>query len=384
MVRVPFNRPFDTGKEMEYLQDALLKQTSSDGEYTKKVTGLLEDKVGQGRVLLTTSGTHALEMAAALMGLEPGDEVIMPSYTFPSTANAVMAQGARPVFADIEEDTLTLDPFDVERKITPATKGIFPVHYGGISCKMDKLREIADAHRLMVIEDAAQGVNARYQGRYLGTWGEMGCYSFHATKNYSSGEGGALVVNLDHNSVMERAKIIRQKGTNRHRFLQGEINHYSWVGWGSNYAPADLLMALLCARLEALDEITALRKATHEYYTQVLTPFLESGLNFTTIPFNCQSNYHLFYIVLPSELARKQVQRALGERGIEAVTHFVPLHLSSMGHTLGGRKGQLPVTERVSEGLLRLPLYTGMTQGEREYVAVNLLEILKKGNRTWL
>lgn len=378
-MRIPFNRPYYTGFEIQYIKDALQKQTSGDGAYTSKAAEILQKKIGHEKVLMTTSCTHALEMAAYLIGLKPGDEVIISSYTFPSTANCILRQGAIPVFADIDEKTLTLDPADVIKKLTPATKAIFPVHYGGISCDMESILEIAHSHDLLVVEDAAQGVNAKYYDKPLGAIGDFGCLSFHATKNYISGEGGALLVNTNNEIIWDKAKVVRQKGTDRERFLQGEVAEYSWVDWGSNYTPSDLLMALLYAQLEAMNEITVLRKAVFDYYAKMLAPYLAEGVRISSIPEYCQSNYHIFYIIFPSGKARARVQNNLKEKGIEAYTHFVPLHLSAMGQALGGNKGQLPVTERVSEGLLRLPLYAGMRPDESEYVVTELLEELKKG-----
>ncbi|MDX9872976.1 MAG: dTDP-4-amino-4,6-dideoxygalactose transaminase [Clostridia bacterium] len=375
-MEIPFNRPYYTGREIEYIKQALEQQTSGDGPYTEKATRLLREKTGCSRILLTTSGTHALEMAALLCGLQPGDEAIVPSFTFPSTANAIIMQGATPVFADIEEETLTIDPEDVLRKLTPAVKAVFPMHYGGMACRMDALMEIARTHNLMVVEDAAQAVNATYQNECLGTIGELGCFSFHATKNYSSGEGGALLVNTDKAEIWEKAVILRQKGTDRARFLLGQVDEYSWVDRGSNYTPSDILMAMLCAQLEKADEITALRKRIWDLYAAELSPLLKRGIKRMRLPAQGAPNYHLFYIVLPSKQERQHVQQSLKQRGVEASTHFYPLHLSAMGRTLGGRPGSLPVTERISEGLLRLPLYTSMTEEEAGYVVRCLREVL--------
>lgn len=378
-MRIPFNRPYYTGREADYIKDALTKHTSGDGIYTKKAAELLQKRTGAQKILMTTSGTHALEMAAYLAGLKPGDEVIVPSFTFPSTANCILRQGAIPVFADIEETTLTLDPDDVMRKLTPATKAIFPVHYGGVSCNMDKITEIARPRHLVVVEDAAQGVNAQYKGKYLGTIGDFGCYSFHATKNYISGEGGALLINTEDESVWNKARAVRHKGTDRESFLLGEVAQYSWVEWGSNYTPSDLLMALLCAQLEAAEEITAQRKAVYDYYAGMLEPFVAAGLSLSVIPSYCESNYHIFYIILPSNQIRTQIQKNLRDKGIECYTHFVPLHLSAMGRRFVKTGERLPVTESISERLLRLPLYPGMKPDESEYVAALLYQELKKG-----
>lgn len=378
-MEVPFNKTWLTGREIEYIKEAMAGQVSGDGRFSRLVSSLLEQKLGTTKVLMTTSATHALEMAALLTGLKPGDEVIMPSFTFPSTANAVLLRGARPVFAEIREDTLNLDPADVLRKITPGTKAIIPVHYGGIGCEMDRLMEIARGHGLYVIEDAAQAVNARYRGKPLGTWGHLGCYSFHGTKNYTSGEGGALLVNGSDGVLAERAGVIRQKGTDRERFLRGEVEKYCWVGIGSNYTPSEILMAFLYAQLEDMDAITARRKAVHDSYAQGLAKYVEAGMIKTTsIPPECESNYHVFYLILDSKKTRDRVINELAQRGIEAVTHFMPLHSSLMGRELGYLPQDLPVTERIAGGLLRLPVYAGMIRDEISYVLENLQEILER------
>lgn len=376
---IPFNKIYYTGKEMEYIGDAISRgQVSGDGYYTKLVSTLIEEEFNVPRAFLTTSATHALEMAFMIIGIKPGDEVIMPSFTFSSTANAALLRGAKIVFADIDDKTLNIDIDDVIRKITGRTRAVVPVHYAGISCEMDRLADIARDYGLYIIEDAAHAVNAKYRGKSLGTWGQMGCYSFHGTKNYICGEGGALLINTDDKNLIEAAGIIRQKGTDRDKFLNGEVDKYSWVGTGSSYAPSDILMALLYAQLQVMDSITSKRKAVHDYYSCRLKRFAEEGvIRFTNIPEGCESNYHIFYILLKDEESRDMVIERLKEKGISAYTHFVPLHTSVMGQTLGYREGQLPVTERAGRCLVRLPIYTGMTALEMEYVMDSLEEILR-------
>lgn len=380
MVRIPFHKPFETGHELEYIQDALSRgQLSGDGSYTRRVETLIGEKFGARHVFLTTSATHALEMAALLLDLGPGDEVIMPSFTFPSTANAVMLRGAIPVFAEIDPATMNLDPGAVESKITGRTRAIIPVHYAGIGCAMDRIAGLAAHYRLVIIEDAAQAVNASYRGRFLGTWGRMGCYSFHGTKNFSCGEGGALLLNDDDPELLSRAEQLIQKGTNRHQFLKGEVDKYTWVSLGSSYTPSELLMAVLYAQLLAADEITERRRRIHEAYAAGLRPLAEAGrIGITAIPDHCRSNYHLFYIILEDRRYRDAVKRQLEERGIGTASHYVPLHSSPMGRRLGYAPGDLPLTEGLSERLLRLPIWTGMSSSEVEYVIEQLKTVLRQ------
>lgn len=379
-MQIPFNVPYFTGAEIGLVEDVFARgQVCGDGYYTQLVSDLLKNKFGGKKALLTTSATHALELAALLLELKPGDEVIMPSFTFPSTANAVLLRGAKPVFAEIDPQTLNIDPEAVEVRITPRTKTIIPVHYGGIGCEMDKLMALADSHQISVIEDAAQAVNAAYQGRYLGTWGQFGCFSFHGTKNFFCGEGGAILINTEDPAFIRRAEILIQKGTNRKQFLQGEVAKYCWVDQGSSYSPSEILMAVLYAQLRAIDLITAKRKAIHERYSAGLKPYVTSGkISVTTVPSNCLSNYHLFYIILESESLRDRVKKELSELGITTAFHYVPLHSSPMGRSLGYAPDDLPVTESLSRRLLRLPMSTGMTDREVEYVVANLTAILKR------
>ncbi|WP_461205792.1 dTDP-4-amino-4,6-dideoxygalactose transaminase [Clostridium sp. DL1XJH146] len=380
MMDIPFNKVHLTGKELGLIEEALNRgSVSGDGYFTSKVMSLLEDRFFISNILMTTSATHALDMAMMLIDLVPGDEVIMPSYTFPSTANSVMLRGATPVFAEILQNTLNIDPDDIERKITNKTKAIVPVHYGGIGCEMDRIMEIAKKHNLYVIEDAAQGVNSKYKNKFLGTWGHLACYSFHGTKNYISGEGGALVINTENKQLLERAEIIRQKGTNRNKFLRGEVDKYSWVDIGSSYTPSDILMAVLYGQLEELDGIKDKRRKIVSYYYENLYKYLEAGVikGMTSMQEDEDLSYHLFYILLEDEKSRDKVIKRLKLCGIQAFTHFEPLHSSSMGESLGYSLGNLPITERVSKTILRLPLYTDMTAEEMKYVVCNLEEILK-------
>lgn len=379
-MEIPFNVPYYTGAEVGFIEDVLARgQTQGDGYYTQLVSALLESKFGAKKALLTTSGTHALELAALLLELKPDDEVIMPSFTFPSTANAVMLRGATPVFAEINPDTLNITPETVAARITHRTKAVIPVHYGGISCAMDQLMALTDSLGITVIEDAAQAVNASYQGKYLGTWGLFGCFSFHGTKNFTCGEGGAILLNTEDPAILKRADILIQKGTNRKQFLQGEVGKYCWVDQGSSYTPSEILMAFLYAQLQAMDEITARRQKIHQRYAEALAPFVNSGvIKMSVIPPGCQSNYHLFYIILASESLRDRVKRELAEKGIASAFHYVPLHSSPMGKRFGYAPADLPITEDLSRRLLRLPLSTGMTEMEVEYVISNLTAILER------
>jgi dTDP-4-amino-4,6-dideoxygalactose transaminase len=295
-------------------------------------------------------------MAALLAGLEPGDEVIMPSYTFVSTANAFVRVGARPVFVDIRPDTLNLDERLIAAAITERTRAIVPVHYGGVACDMDRILEIARRHGLLVIEDAAQGVNAFYGGRALGSLGQLGCYSFHETKNYICGEGGALCLNAP--ELVERAEILRDKGTNRKQFFRGQVDKYTWVDVGSSYVPSEIACAFLYAQLEMLEPIALRRRDLHRLYRTGLAALQDEGLlTLPQIPADCTSNHHLFYVLLPDKSARNDLLDGLTRRGVQAVFHYVPLHTSPMGRKLGYRTGDLPVTESISARLLRLPLY---------------------------
>jgi dTDP-4-amino-4,6-dideoxygalactose transaminase len=377
-IRIPFNKPFVAGKELYYIAQAVtFGQLAGDGFFTQSCCQLLEQRFGIHRVLLTPSCTAALEMAAMLCDLGPDDEVILPSYTFVSTANAVVRLGAKPVFVDIRPDTLNLDDALVEEAITPRTKAIFPVHYAGIGCEMDRLLAIAAKYNLKVVEDAAQGVNAFYNGRALGSIGHLGAYSFHETKNYICGEGGALCLNSP--ELVERAEIIRDKGTNRRQFFRGQVDKYTWVDVGSSYVPSEICSAFLYAQLEMLDAISERRQRIYQFYHQHLKPLEEEGLlRLPYLPPHCGSNYHLFYILLPDTQARNALMEHLKQNGIFAVFHYIPLHASPMGKKFGYRDGDLPITENLSARLLRLPMYYEISEDEQMDVISQITAFLRR------
>lgn len=368
IIRIPFNKPYLTGRELEYMRESMNSgNIVGDGEYTHKCESLLEKTFSASKALLTNSCTDALEMASLLIELRSGDEVIVPSYTFVSTVNAFILRGAKPVFVDIREDTLNIDETKIEEKITDKTKAIFPVHYAGVACEMDAIMDIAKRYNLFVVEDAAQGVNARYNGQYLGTIGDLGTYSFHGTKNYTCGEGGAIVIN--NFDFIERAEIIREKGTDRSKFLRGEIDKYTWVDIGSSYLLSDILASFLYAQLESLVDINEKRKVVFNFYYQNLRKMEEEGkLRLPIISGDCISNYHLFYILLPSEEKRNSVMQDLKAHGIQAVFHYIPLHTSSMGEKFGYKLGDFPITENMSGRLLRLPLYPNLGQEDQRFI----------------
>jgi dTDP-4-amino-4,6-dideoxygalactose transaminase len=358
--RIPFNRVSLGERERAYLAEAVERGTAAGGgPFTERCEAELEGALPAARVLLTTSCTHALEMTALLLDLGPGDEVILPSFTFVSTANAIALRGARPVFADIRRDTLNIDERFLERSISPRTKAIVVVHYAGVACEMDEILAIAARHNLTVVEDAAHALFGTYRGRPLGTIGDFATLSFHETKNFTCGEGGALVVN--DRRFVEHAEIIREKGTDRSRFFRGQVDKYTWVGLGSSYVLSDLLAAILLAQVEARADIQARRERLFERYRSGLADWAAShdvGLPF--VPGDRRQAYHMFYLLMPS-LARRQAFIAhLADRGILAVFHYVPLHVSTMGQSFGGRPGDCPVTEEISDRLVRLPFYTHM------------------------
>ncbi|MFP4042321.1 MAG: dTDP-4-amino-4,6-dideoxygalactose transaminase [Bacteroidales bacterium] len=367
-MRIPFNKPPILGNELKKVEQALNNEKlSGDGPFTEKAQNFLEDLTGAEKVLLTTSGTTALDMSALLAEVEEGDEVIMPSYTFVSTANAFVLRGANPVFVDIREDTLNIDERKIEDKITENTKAIVPVHYAGVSSEMGVINQIAEKHDIMVIEDAAQGVNAKYKGDYLGAMGDIGCYSFHETKNYTSGEGGAVLLNDE--DLIDLAEIIWEKGTNRKQFFRGEVDKYTWVDLGSSFLMSDLLAAFLYAQLQKLEEINQKRKQVFEYYSENLEDLEEEGkLRLPIVPDDCAINYHMFFILLPSEEKRNSLMDNLKEEGIQAVFHYIPLHSSSMGKKFGYQEGDLPITESISKRLLRLPFYYNLTKDQQDFV----------------
>lgn len=376
--KIPFNKPFVTGKETGYILQAIGSgNISADGPFTRKCARLLEDRFGVGRILMTPSCTAALEIAVLLCDLAPGDEVIMPSFTFVSAANAVLRAGAIPVFVDVRSDTLNLDERQIEAAITSRTKAVMPVHYAGVGCAMDQIMDIAARRRLRVIEDAAQGVNAFYNGRVLGSIGHLGAYSFHDTKNYVCGEGGALCINSP--EMIERAEIIREKGTNRSQFLRGEVDKYTWVDVGSSFLPSELTCAFLYAQLEAIDEITTRRREVYELYRHHLSPLEGAGLaRLPVAPQGCEINYHIFYLLLRDENTRNDMMAHLKRNGISAVFHYVPLHSSPMGARLGYHKGDLPATEELSGRLLRLPVFPELSSGHQLRVVNCVREFLDR------
>jgi len=375
--RIPFNKPFIVGKELYYISQSVLQcQTSGDGLYSKKAQELMKQTFGAREILLTTSCTAALDLAAILADVKDGDEIILPSFTFSSTANAFLLRGARPVFVDCRRDTLNIDENLIEAAITAKTRAIATVHYAGVGCEMDTISKIAQKHRLIVVEDAAQGVNAKYKGRYLGTIGDMGAYSFHETKNFICGEGGAIVLNRQ--ELMERAEIIREKGTNRSRFFRGEVDKYTWVDIGSSLLPSDILAAFLYAQLENMDVITRKRQEIYRLYEAQLRPLADQGLlTLPIVPADCESNYHMFYIVLNSLDDRTRLIEHLKAQSILAVFHYVPLHTSPMGLAMGYHPGMLPVTESISERLLRLPMYYEMRETEVDLVVDEICKFFK-------
>lgn len=371
---VTFNKPTVVGKEFEYMQKALQgDHISGDGTFTRQSHALLEQVLGVPKVLLTTSCTHALEMSALLLDLKDGDEVIVPSFTFVSTINAFVLRNARPVFADVRPDTLNLDESKLEALITPRTRAIVVVHYAGVACEMDAIMEIASRHNLPVVEDNAHGLFGKYKGGYLGTFGVLATQSFHETKNFTSGEGGALLINDP--KYIEEAEILREKGTNRSRFFRGQVDKYTWVNIGSSYLPSDLLAGFLLAQLEAREQIQARRRLIWETYYQELGDWAEENhVQMPFVPAHCEQSYHMFYLLF-SNLEKRQAAIAhLKERGILAVFHYLPLHLSPMGEKYGGKPGDCAVTERVSDQLLRLPFYTNMTETEQKEVIAALKE----------
>jgi dTDP-4-amino-4,6-dideoxygalactose transaminase len=365
---IPFAKPFITGNELKYIAQVIASGSiSSDGPFTQGCAQILKKRFGIHEVFMVPSCTAALEMAAMLAGLDKEDEVLMPSFTFVSTANAVVRLGAKPVFVDIRPDTLNIDEGLVEAAITPRTKAIFPVHYAGVGCELDRLMAIAGKHNLLVVEDAAQAVNGHYRGRALGSIGHLGAYSFHSTKDYTCGEGGALCVNSP--EMAGRAEIIRDKGTDRSKFLRGEVDKYSWVDVGSSYVPSEISCAFLYAQLETMDRIKTLRCQIVQRYQSRLSHLEQLGLlRLPQIPVECESSHHMYYILLPDQETRDRLIVYLRERRIRALFHFVPLHCSPMGRRLGYRDGDFPVTEQSGGRLLRLPFYTGLSEEEQETV----------------
>lgn len=365
---IPFNKPSLSGRELHYAAEAILnRHSAADGPFSKRCQELLEATLGAPKVLLTSSCTDALEMAAMLIGIEPGDEVIVPSYTFVSTANAFVLRGARPVFADIRRDTLNLDETQLESLISPRTKAIVPVHYAGVGCDMDAILAAAERHGIRVVEDNAHGLYARHNGRYLGTFGSLATQSFHETKNIICGEGGALVINDP--DMIERAQILHDKGTNRSHFLQGQVDKYSWVDIGSSFGMSDLLAAFLYAQLEQREHIYSRRRAVWEFYDQALAGWAENhGVKHPSIPASAEQSYHMYYLILPSLADRQRFTEHLTARGIMGLFHYVPLHSSAMGLRFGASPSQCPVTTWASERLIRLPFFNDLTSEDQSQV----------------
>ena len=368
MIRIPFNRPFATGEEINHIRAAIATpKFCGDGSFSARCQALLEQSLGIQKALLTTSCTHALEMGALLLDIGPGDEVIVPSFTFPSAANAFVLRGAKPVFVDTRADTLNIDESQIEQRITARTKAIFPVHYAGVGCEMDTIMAIARRQSIAVVEDNAHGLYGKYRGRYLGTLGQLATLSFHETKNFSCGEGGALLINDA--QFNERAEILREKGTDRSRFFRGEVDKYTWVDVGSSYLPSDLLAAFLRAQLEHRDQIQSKRRQIWETYSCNLASWAEANrVRLPIVPPECEQSYHMFYVIMPSIEKRQALIAHLAGFGILAVFHYLPLHLSPMGVRFGGRQGDCPVTEDLSDRLLRLPFFTGMSSSEQSQV----------------
>jgi len=376
MKKIPFNKPALIGNELRYIQDAVTSgKISGDGSYTKKCQELIENKFNTGKVLLTTSCTAAMEMAAILFNIQPGDEVILPSYTFVSTASAFILRGAKPVFIDIREDTLNMDERLIENNITDKTRAIIPVHYAGVGCEMETILDIARSRNLWILEDAAQGITSRYQNQHLGTIGDLGAFSFHETKNVICGEGGALLVNNE--QLRERAEIIWEKGTNRKKFFRGEVDKYTWIDLGSSYLISDVLAAYLYAQLENLEKIQNKRRQIYEYFNLTLQELEEKGkVRLPIIPENCRSNYHLFYMLLPDQRRRDMLISQLRTAGVHAVFHYVPLHTSPMGKKFGYQLGDLPISEDLSGRLIRLPIFYDLTLREAKFICSRVKKFL--------
>lgn len=371
---INFNVPPFTGNEMKYIEKAVENQKiCGDGEFTKKCSEWLEERTGTKKCLLTTSCTHALEMAALLSDIQEGDEVIMPSYTFVSTANAFVLRGAKIVFVDIRPDTMNIDENLIEAAVTDRTRAIAPVHYAGVGCEMDKIMEIARRHKLMVVEDAAQGIMASYKGKPLGTIGDFGCFSFHETKNYSMGEGGALLIQDE--KYIDSAEIFREKGTDRSKYFRGQVDKYRWNNYGSSYLPSDMNAAYLYAQLEMADEINDIRLARWNSYYEKLSPLAEQGkIELPYIPKNCVQNGHMFYFKTKDMEERAALIKFLKENGIHAVFHYVPLHTAPAGIKFGRFHGEDKYTTQESERLLRLPMFYKLTEDEVGYIAGKVKE----------
>lgn len=367
-LQVPFNRPTVIGSEAAYIQRAISRgHLAGDGEFTARCQQILEAELGTPKALLTTSCTHALEMAALLLDIQAGDEILAPAFTFTSTVNAFAVRGAKPRFVDIRPDTLNLDESRLAAHIRERTRAIVVMHYAGVGCEMDAIMSIARQYGLAVVEDNAHGLFGRYKGRHLGTFGALATQSFHATKNITCGEGGALLIN--DSALQKRAEVIREKGTNRSDFLSGRVDKYSWVDFGSSYLPSELLAAFLCAQLEVREQIQAARRLIWDRYQEYLSPWAQTqGVLLPVVPAYCDQAYHMFYVLAPSTEFRRRLVEHLKSRGIAAVFHYTPLHRSEMAGKLGVDGDDCPVTDDISGRLLRLPFYTNMTTEEQESV----------------
>ncbi len=372
-LRVPFARSAVMGHELVYVAQAIAnRHLAGDGPFTRRCHALLQERLGVPAALLTTSGTHALELAALLLEIAPGDEVIVPSFTFSSTVNAFVLRGAKPVFVDSRPDTLNLDERQLESLITPRTRAVLPVHYAGVGCEMDAIAELAAARRLVIVEDNAHGLFGKYRGRWLGTFGVVAAQSFHETKNFSCGEGGALLLNDP--AYTERAEILREKGTNRSRFYRGQVDKYTWVDIGSSYLPSDVLAAFLLGQLECEERIQTRRKQIWTAYDSELAEWAERvGARRPVVPAHCEQSWHMYYLLLPDLERRQRLIAHLRERGILAVFHYLPLHLSEVGRRAAGHPRPLPVVESAADRLLRLPLYNDMSDEDLDHVIHSLL-----------
>lgn len=377
-IKIPFNKPYIIGKELYYIAEAVLSgKISGDGTFSNKCAKLMQDRYKIKKVLLTTSCSTALDMSAILCNIKSGDEIILPSYTFVSTANSFYTRGTKLRFVDIRRDTLNIDENKIEEVITPQTRVIVVVHYAGIGCEMNKIMDIAKRNNLLVVEDSAHGLESTYNGKYLGTIGDIGCYSFHETKNITCGEGGAILIN--NKEFSERAEIIREKGTNRSKFFRGEIDKYTWIDIGSSYLPSEILSAFLYAQLENIEMITRKRLDLWNYYYNNLVDLEKKGfIKRPFIPDNCCHNGHLFYILLENKKVRDLLLKYFKNKGILAIFHYLPLHLSPIGKKIGYRTGQLPITEELSSCLIRLPLYYGLSRIKQDMVLDNLISFFAK------
>lgn len=377
-MKILFNTPYLTGNEEKYVTESIRsKRHCGNLNFTKKCTDFIEKKYNVKKAFLTPSCTAALEMAAILIGLRPGDEVILPSYTFSSTANAICLQGASPVFVDLNPKTFNIDEDKIEAAITDKTKAIFPIDYGGVSPDMDKIMSIAKKYNLVVVEDAAQGMESKYKGRYVGSVPHMATFSFHETKNYTCGEGGALLINDE--SLIQKAEFIQEKGTDRSLVVSGVKSKYSWVTLGSSFLLSDILSAFLYAQLEEIEHITTLRKSLYDKYSNALAPYVSTGrFGVQEIPEDCEINYHGFYITFKDEAEKDLFIALMKERNIYAYIGYLPLHSSTQGQKYGYKEEDLPVTKDIAQRIVRLPLWAGMTEEEANYTITNLKEILEE------